>query len=162
MQTPSTSIRLRSPTACGRERHSIQRRKNCASRSRRGLEAAWGLNADCKLLSATSIDDERYRVGDYDLTNYLAPHLATTSGALPSYVGVWARSGSHCQAEGDTVPMEIEVSSILFYESRCDLEAIVQHGESWTAQAACSGEGETWNESIRMTVLVDSRSFFQK
>ncbi len=79
----------------------------------------------------------------------------------PSYVGVWAESSDKCQAEGDIVPMEIEVSSILFYESHCDLKDIVQHGESWTAQAACSGEGETWNESIRMTVSGETMSFYQ-
>ncbi len=78
----------------------------------------------------------------------------------PSYVGVWAQSSNSCQGEGDTVPIKIDVSSILFYESHCDLKDIVQHGESWTFQAVCSGEGETWNESIRMTVSGDTMFFY--
>ena len=79
----------------------------------------------------------------------------------PPYVGVWAQSSDKCQADGDNVPIEIEVTSILFYESRCDLKAIEQQGETWTAQGECSGEGETWNERIRMTVSGDTMSFYQ-
>ncbi|QVL50249.1 MAG: hypothetical protein KFB96_07370 [Thiocapsa sp.] len=79
----------------------------------------------------------------------------------PPYVGTWAQGSDNCQAEGDNVPMQIEVTSILFYESRCDLKAIEQQGETWTAQGECSGEGETWNESIRMTVSDDTMIFSQ-
>ena len=48
--------------------------------------------------------------------------------------------------------MKIREREISFYESGCNLKSIVQSAGTWTAKAECSGEGETWTKSIRMTV----------
>jgi hypothetical protein len=79
-------------------------------------------------------------------------------GASP-YVGTWAQRQKLCLAEGDSVPMKIREQEILFYESGCNLKSIVRNASTWTAKAECSGEGESWSQSIRMTVSGNSLIF---
>ena len=63
--------------------------------------------------------------------------------------GRWGLTPAGCDGRNTTEAMTIDTANrtIGYYESRCDLNEIVEIGAlglAWQATLVCSGEGETW------------------
>lgn len=70
-----------------------------------------------------------------------------------TFVGRWAANAAWCgNLQGPERPIEITTTLFEGYENRCSIVRIGQVAEGYEAALACSAEGETSNERIRMAV----------
>lgn len=77
------------------------------------------------------------------------------------FIGVWAENQQICREDlGDNTPMTISATEIISYESECSFRAVSQpSADTWVAQMECYGEGETWDDNVRMIVSNDIMIF---
>ncbi len=75
-----------------------------------------------------------------------------------SFVGTWAANADWCantSAMTDQVPIRITTDRFEGYETRCDITAIEQAGDSYDVTLACEAEGMTSRERVNMRVVED-------
>jgi len=70
-----------------------------------------------------------------------------------TFVGRWAANGAWCaNPQGAERPIEITTTRFEGYENRCDIQSITQVADGYEAALACTAEGQTSSERIRMAV----------
>ena len=70
-----------------------------------------------------------------------------------SFVGRWAADAAWCaNPQGPERPIEISTTRFEGYESRCGIVSITEVSDGYEAALACTAEGSTSNERIRMAV----------
>lgn len=95
---------------------------------------------------ATSAPDDF--VSDETITD---PAMAKAE--IPArYLGVWDYVGGTCSPDSD-MRMEIAPRQITFYESIGMVAGIGQDGDDAIADLAMEGEGETWVNSLRLSLV---------
>lgn len=75
-------------------------------------------------------------------------------GAGPqSFVGRWAADVAWClNTQGPERPIEITTTRFEGYENSCAIASVEQVGEGYEAALACTGEGMTSSERVRLAV----------
>jgi len=73
------------------------------------------------------------------------------------YHGVWDYEGGTCAPESD-LRMEIKAREIVFYESIGTVSGAREDGDDAIADLAMEGEGETWEDSLRLSLVGDSEA----
>lgn len=75
-------------------------------------------------------------------------------GAGPqSFVGRWAADVAWClNQQGAERPIEISATRFEGYENSCAIASVDQVGDGYEASLACTAEGTTSNERVRMAV----------
>jgi len=68
-----------------------------------------------------------------------------------AYHGVWDYEGGTCSTESD-LRMEISEREVLFYESVGTVKAVAEDGEDTIVTLDMEGEGETWEQAIRLSL----------
>lgn len=75
------------------------------------------------------------------------------NGEIPArYLGVWDYVGGTCAPESD-MRMEIAPRSITFYESLGMVAGVGQDGGDAIADLVMEGEGETWINVLRLSLV---------
>lgn len=70
-----------------------------------------------------------------------------------TFVGRWAANTAWCaNVQGPERPIAITATRFEGYENSCDITAITQVADGYEASLACTAEGQTANERIRMAV----------
>nr|WP_298930621.1 hypothetical protein [uncultured Erythrobacter sp.] len=78
---------------------------------------------------------------------------AGAANVIPAgFHGVWDYEGGTCALESD-MRMEISASEIMFYESIGIVTAVSPDGEDTLVALAMEGEGETWEQSTRLSLV---------
>ena len=76
-----------------------------------------------------------------------------TKGQIPArYIGVWDYVGGTCAPESD-MRMEIAPREITFYESYGAVAGVGQDGADAIADLMMEGEGETWVQVMRLSLV---------
>lgn len=86
-----------------------------------------------------------------------APETAPVEEALANRIptrfqGVWDYVEGTCAPESD-MRMEISAAEILFYESIGVVTGVEPEGEDVVVSLAMEGEGETWDQEIRLALV---------
>ncbi|MCK0127400.1 hypothetical protein [Erythrobacter sp. F6033] len=77
----------------------------------------------------------------------------TDAAIIPvRFQGVWDYEGGTCALESD-LRMEVSADEILFYESIGTVNAVSADGEDTIVTLAVEGEGETWEQSTRFSLM---------
>ncbi|MGB3471301.1 MAG: hypothetical protein WBA51_10810 [Erythrobacter sp.] len=77
------------------------------------------------------------------------PEIAAVIPA--AYHGVWDYEGGTCSPESD-LRVEISGREVLFYESVGTVKAVAKDGEDTIVTLDMEGEGETWEQEIRLSL----------
>ncbi|WP_298469315.1 polysaccharide deacetylase family protein [uncultured Erythrobacter sp.] len=79
--------------------------------------------------------------------------IGKASSAIPArYLGVWDYEGGTCAPESD-LRMAIRPRAITFYESVGKATDVRLDGEDVIVDLAMDGEGETWEQSLRLSLV---------
>ncbi|MFU7527613.1 hypothetical protein [Qipengyuania sp. ASV99] len=90
---------------------------------------------------------------DGGLGDGAGPPPADTPGMIPArYLGVWDYVGGTCSRDSD-MRMEIAPRSITFYESFGQVAGVGQDGDDAVADLVMEGEGETWVNVLRLSLV---------
>jgi predicted small lipoprotein YifL len=74
-----------------------------------------------------------------------------------TFVGRWAANAAWCaNTQGAERPIEITTTRFEGYENSCGILSISQVSDGYQASLACTAEGQTANERIRMAVQGDA------
>lgn len=74
-----------------------------------------------------------------------------------TFVGRWAANARWCaRTTGAERPIEINATRFEGYENSCGIVAVSQVAEGYEASLACSAEGRTSSERVRMSVQGDA------
>ncbi|MDQ4087900.1 MAG: hypothetical protein M3177_07830 [Pseudomonadota bacterium] len=82
------------------------------------------------------------------------PPPAEEPGIIPAtFHGEWNRELAHCGTGLNDSALRIEPRAMRFYESRGDVIRVRRTGErSVSVEASFQGEGESWTETVRLTL----------
>ena len=111
--------------------------------------------AACSPGEESSAPDEPVITGTSggDASDESTTDLATVEGAIPArYLGVWDYVDGTCSPESD-MRMEIAPREITFYESYGAVSDVIPDGEDVIADLAMEGEGETWTNKLRLSLV---------
>jgi hypothetical protein len=74
-----------------------------------------------------------------------------------TFVGRWAANPRWCaRTAGDERPIDISTTRFEGYENSCGIIAVSQVADGYEASLACSAEGQTSTERVRMSVQGDA------
>jgi hypothetical protein len=82
---------------------------------------------------------------------------AEEPGTIPTaFQGEWNRQLDHCGTGLNDSALSIEPGAMRFYESRGEVTRVTRTGErELSVEADFRGEGETWRETVRLTLSAD-------
>lgn len=81
--------------------------------------------------------------------------LGLEADIIPSrFQGVWDYEDGTCVAESD-LRMHIKAREITFYESYGTVSGVRQEGDDAIVDLAMEGEGETWEQSLRLSLVAE-------
>ena len=76
-----------------------------------------------------------------------------------SFVGLWAANRAWCaNPRGAERPIEISTTRFEGYENSCGILSVNQVADGYEAGLACSAEGQTSRERVRMNVQGDAHA----
>ena len=80
----------------------------------------------------------------------------TSPAAAQPYVGKWAPNQKSCSDEGLDSNVEFKKGLFIAHESFCKTSSLKRpSAASWSANAACEGEGEQWSLRLDFSVSGD-------
>jgi hypothetical protein len=71
-----------------------------------------------------------------------------------AYLGVWTREAGQCDFSG-AGPFRITPKGITGHEFDCTTKRATPDGGGWLVRLSCSGEGNTYNLTLRWKILPD-------
>jgi hypothetical protein len=79
--------------------------------------------------------------------------ISTPALADPGYVGVWAPSTEHCEADPhktEDAPFRIGTRKVEgSTEWSCTIDQVAKDGKGWRASLACASEGSAYRRDVR-------------
>jgi hypothetical protein len=83
----------------------------------------------------------------------LEPLRNNPNSIPPAFVGEWNESLADCGTDNNDTRLRVEPTRLLFYESVAQVKDVsLQGARTATIKGSFSGEGETWNDTYRMTL----------
>jgi len=79
------------------------------------------------------------------------------------YFGTWVPSLDQCDNDESDAKTIIDKAGLKEYESFCEIRRVVPSGQfQWWLVMLCQGEGDTWKEHARVTLLDKGKAMFER